>query len=77
MKIQMNLKAEKEASFPKLMETTLTMGGYIIVLFSDYGVGTVVYLSKESFTYNIGQVKSTWNMPKFKDFSGTITLEND
>jgi hypothetical protein len=70
MKTTINEKQEKP--FPKLMEGKYQIGE-LIVLFTDKFTGKVV---KSDF-YPLGMSGKYWNPINFKDFHGTITLEND
>ena len=49
-----------------------------VVLFSGVGIGTLIYYPYEfnAKTYNTGFHNSNWFMGDFKEFKGTITLEN-
>ena len=48
-----------------------------IVLFSGVGIGTLVYPYEfGEKTYDAGFHSSNWFMGDFKEFKGTITLEN-
>lgn len=63
---------KQEKPFPKLMVSDTG----VIVLFSDEINGVVIYDDTASFV--IGEHNTNfWDMYEFKDFHGTITLEND
>ena len=59
----------KVLDYPKLMKHDY---GNSIVLMSSNEIGTV--LSSDS--YQQGYRASTWDMSLFKDYTGTVTLEN-
>jgi hypothetical protein len=63
-----NTPSVKALGYPKLMIGTL---------------GTIVLMTKESHgavlqgdNYDTGHVNDDWSMSCFKDYTGTITLEN-
>ena len=64
----MCFKAGREDYCAKLM--TAENDG-LIVLFSEYGVGTVIYPAAMR-----GHYSKTWIMSEFTDFDGSITLCN-
>lgn len=69
------VKAEKEVKnipFPKLMKSTINEA---IVLFYKDGEGIVVSNSNDG-EYRLGYLSSTWIMQNFRDFNGSITLQN-
>ena len=57
--------------YPKLM---ISDKG-IIVLFTTYCNGFCVNKSESDLT--IGSHSSNWDMSRFTDFDGTVTLQND
>lgn len=77
MKITVNnTQANKETPFPKLMIGK--QSGIIILAtgIEDEGIKGVV-IGQESGVYKVGYYYDGWNRNNFKDYSGTITLEND
>jgi hypothetical protein len=58
-----------ELQFPKLM---INSAGGDVVFMTSSRTGTVVY----SGNFELGYTSSGWNTRYFKDYSGTITLEN-
>lgn len=70
MKVTVNEESKKK-EYPKLM-----VGSDIdlIVFMTSYGKGFVV----KGNNYNdIGDNCNTWAMDNFKDFNGSVTLQND
>lgn len=63
-------RKNKSTSFPKIMIGT----NGTIVLFSEYGVGTVLNTNKY---HDTGYYFTDWQMDQFKDFDNQITLENE
>ena len=59
----------KEIPFPKLMQREYDG---IIVLFLQKGVGTVI----ANLNTNLGYQGKVWIMSDFKDFTGSVCLEN-
>ena len=64
-------KQEKHYQFPLLMQSTATG---LIVLFTEYEVGTAVTCNKLT---DIGHYSEFWSMETFEVFDGQVTLEND
>ena len=60
-------KYKKEKPFPKLMISDRK----VVVLFRKPKKGTVLYPND----YRLGKYSSNFNMENFKDFFGTIELE--
>jgi len=60
-----------QKEFPKLMQHVTCD---LIVLFSSQEHGTVMNLDQD---WEQGYYSRSWNMEKFKDFNGTVTLSND
>jgi hypothetical protein len=58
-----------ELPFPKLMINSV---GGDVVLMKSLGTGTIVYAGD----FELGHTSSIWDTRCFKDYSGTITLEN-
>lgn len=65
-------QTKTEKPFPKLMIANDNQ----IVLFSETGIGVVVYKSG-TCPYQIGYHHKFWHMPDFTDFNGTVELSND
>lgn len=63
----------KEQSFPCLMQHKLSD---IIVLFVEYGKGTVIGAYLPNYEKNIGYYSSLFSMEEFEPFHGEITLKN-
>ena len=59
-----------ELPYPKLMIDDVG----VVVLMSKHGVGVV--LNSSSVYHLLGTSGDNWYMNNFKDYSGTITLEN-
>lgn len=70
MKITVNEKStpQKEIEYPWLGVDQYGQ----VVLFTKDGVGTVICPN----VYKLGKYLVTWDMEAFKEFKGTITLEN-
>lgn len=64
-------KQDKPPEYPRLMISDYSRA---IVLMSSYKIGTV--LAKGDGLNPIGYYYKDWNMDKFTDYTGTITLEN-
>ena len=60
---------KQEKPFPKLMHSD-----DLVVLFTNDHTGTVIC---KVVGYTTGQWDDSWRTCLFKDFHGTITLEND
>jgi len=71
MKVTVNEEEEKENGFPKLM---INNNNDLIVLMSHYGTGVVVSGNEHN---SLGHYSVFWSMDCFKDFNGTVTLQND
>lgn len=63
--------APSEIDYPKLMRTKEGL----IVLFTKWGGGIVIVPKAE--VHYIGFISQDWYMDDFKDFTGTITLQNE
>jgi hypothetical protein len=46
----------------------------VIVLFNNYGEGTVV---NETEYHDTGYASEDWDMSQFTPYNGTVTLQND
>jgi hypothetical protein len=57
-------------SFPKLMQSIDTSD---VVLFTKNEIGIVIV----SFFHNVGYYSECWNMKRFTDYNGTVTLKNE
>ena len=67
-------KVEEKVEFPKLMESR---DGEIVVLFKDSTSGTIVYSNASDVsTHVLGYASLNWCEGEFKDYKGTITLQN-
>jgi len=71
MKVTVNEEEKKVKEFPKLM---INNGGNLIVLMTSDRCGVVV--STNEFN-KLGNISDVWSMDCFKDFNGTVTLQND
>jgi hypothetical protein len=69
MKTTIKEHQQCEKPFPKLM-----VSGDLIVLFTNEHTGTVVHTVGG---YSMGYWDDSWKAYLFKDFHGTVTLEND
>ena len=67
-----NPQLESKPLFPRLMKSK--QGS--VILFINYGSGTVLYASKEG-PNSFGEFSNSWNMSLFSDYHGVITLSND
>ena len=66
----------KDLPFPKLMQLHPRKHSEAIVLmYNENGNGNVVY--SDYTTLPVGMHQEKFNMSKFKDFQGTLTLSND
>ena len=70
MKVTVN-EESKEKEFPKLM---INDKNDLIIFMTSRGVGFVVQPNKHD---PIGNYSDSWAMHQFKDFNGTVTLQND
>lgn len=68
MKSTVEVKKAKDLPFPKLMKSTRSDK---VVLFEKYRCGTVVSDHKD-----MGMYSEIWLMQNFRDFDGSVTLEN-
>ncbi len=68
-----NETGKSEIDYPCLM---IAKAGDI-VLFSDEGVGALIYKVHDSVNYRrkIGYVSESWNMPGFAKFKGKVVME--
>ena len=67
------IKAQQEKPFPKLM----VRGDMIVLMLDETGRGLLL---GQDWCYIDGcnsETKTAWIIEDFKDFHGTITLEND
>ena len=72
VKAEVKAAAERVHKYPKLMKSTVSD---LVVLFNEYGSGTVVVADAFS---SLGAHEDTyWDMDVFEDFHGSITLSND
>ncbi len=71
MKVTVNEEEVMENSFPKLMIYTVSD---LIVLMTSSMNGIVV--AGNSY-HELGKISDTWDMQHFKDFNGTVTLQNN
>ena len=65
-------KQEHHSEFPKLMIGELTG---LIVLMSQNKCGTVIHKG-ESTLLEIGEFHTEWKMETFKDYDGSVILNN-
>ena len=72
MKSIIKSKKTPDKPFPKLMTNAIGT----IVLFSYYRIGVIIGIDGNSIG-TIGEYRTDWNMPSFKDFEGEVTLSND
>ena len=70
MKVTVN-EESKEKGFPKLM---INDDSDLIVLMTELGKGVVVRVDGHN---PVGCYVDCWIMDYFKDFNGTVTLQND
>lgn len=63
---------KKELPFPKLMKSAKTEN---VVFFNKEFEG--ILLSPGTKCYEIGEYSKEWTMVDFKDFKGSVCLEND
>ena len=71
------IKSKKNPSrsrqtYPKLMTSQVCPDA--VVLFTTQSEGMVVVGSSRYF---LGEYSKTWNMNKFNDYNGSVTLENE
>jgi hypothetical protein len=64
---------ESALTFPCLM---ITGDPDIVVLFREKKRGVIVHAEKGA-GYKVGYVSTSWDMPSFKPFTGSITLSNE
>lgn len=57
--------------FPKLMENDFN-----VVLFKEERKGVVVHRKNSRSAVALGSYISSWDMSKFKDYEGSLTLQN-
>ena len=60
--------------FPKLMVVTEENNKGMVILFSKFGKGVVVY---ECGSYSIGYYSETWDMSVMNDYNEPVTLVNE
>ena len=63
--------SERYLSFPRMM---VAESG-VVVLMIKHGVGVVV--CKNGSIYSEGWYSESWNMLKFKDYTGSVTITNE
>lgn len=61
---------DEKFDFPRLMKN---LDGTLVVLFSKENTGMVV---KNNIHTDIGFYSNTWHMKDFKDYDGSLTLQN-
>jgi hypothetical protein len=69
------IHAARALSFPRLMRRKKDAGHNYVVLFSSMERGTVVWSDVRAM--DVGFTCSLWNIEKYEDFTGSITLSND
>ena len=65
-------KTKDEIQYPCLM-----VSDDLVVLFSSCRKGMTISQSLEYPNYKIGHYSATWDMPRFKVYSGSVELSND
>lgn len=65
-------EAEEKKGFPKVMISHHT-GTVVFMIERNVGI----LLNDESSEVKKGELFKKWSMSEFKDFNGTVTLQND
>ena len=74
MKGELGIKEAEVVEFPKLM---MSNDSKIIVLFYNSTSGTIVYSNASAISTHVpGYVSPDWREDEFKDYEGTLTLQN-
>jgi hypothetical protein len=66
-------KQEHHSEFPKLMIGNETG---IIVLFNCYSRGTIINIGNGTTGLELGDYFTEWKMETFKDYDGSVILNN-
>lgn len=75
IKVTIGESKPQEKPFPKLMIYIKTQK--LVVLFAGQQVGTVVWADSDNPDWAVGDYDNDWDIERFTDFNGSITLQND